>query len=82
VGTGHRVLINTERKAAGKAKAKKKEYLSIFAFEYSLIKKENQLALSIEKGRAVLYSDLVTILRDASMQYITKLSILLGAHEL
>ncbi len=33
------------------------------------------MTLSIEKGRAVLYSDFVTILRDASMQYITKLSI-------
>ena len=29
--------------------------------------------LSIEKGREVLYRDFVTILRDASMQYITKL---------
>jgi hypothetical protein len=34
------------------------------------------LSLSIEKGRAVLYRDLITILRLASMQYryITKLS--------
>jgi hypothetical protein len=30
--------------------------------------------LSIEKGRAVLYGDFVTILRDASIQYITKLA--------
>ncbi len=29
--------------------------------------------LSIEKGGAVLYSDFVTILRLASLQYITKL---------
>ncbi len=32
------------------------------------------IPLSIEKGRAVLYSDLVTILRMASMQYIPKLA--------
>ncbi len=56
-----------------------KEYLSIFAFQYSLIKKENQLDLtydifSIEKGRAVLYSDFVTILRVVSMKYITELA--------
>jgi hypothetical protein len=30
-------------------------------------------SLSIEKDRAVLYSDFVTILRMVSMQYITKL---------
>jgi hypothetical protein len=33
------------------------------------------MTLSIEKSRAVLYSDFVTLFRDASMQYITKLSI-------
>ncbi len=32
------------------------------------------LSLSIEKGRAVLYSDFVTILRMASMKYIAKLA--------
>jgi hypothetical protein len=51
VGTGHRVLIITERKAAGLslescAQALEKKYLSISSFEYSLIKKENQLALT------------------------------------
>jgi hypothetical protein len=31
-------------------------------------------SLSIEKGRAALYSDFVTIFRMASMQYITSVS--------
>ncbi len=31
-------------------------------------------SLSLEKGRAVLYSDFVTILRGAPMQYINKLA--------
>jgi hypothetical protein len=36
--------------------------------------KHHKLALSIEKGEAVLYRDFVTILRGESLEYITKLA--------